>query len=138
VTLPRAKHFDYAAVVGRDGAIGAEGSAPVTLPPELTPEHLVLAGLGRCAIASLEYHAERAGVAVAAAATASGSVTRRPDDERYAFVRIECALDAELVPAPAPEAVVELVAKAERDCFIAASLRVTPSYRWRINGEEIE
>jgi organic hydroperoxide reductase OsmC/OhrA len=138
VAPPRAKHFEYAAAVGRDGAIGAEAAAPVQLPPELTPEHLVLAGLGRCAIASLEYHAERAGVAVAAAATASGAVTRRPEDERYAFVKIECALDAQLDPAPGHDALTELLAKAERDCFVAASLRVAPSYRWRINGLAIE
>jgi organic hydroperoxide reductase OsmC/OhrA len=136
VTLPQPKRFEYAAVVGRDGAIAAEGAAPLPLPPELTPEHLVLAGLGRCTIASLDYHARRAGVAAAAAATASATVTRRAEDERYAFVAIECALDVELDPPPTPDAVAELVAKAERDCFIGASLRVTPNYRWRINGEE--
>jgi len=138
VPLPRPKHFEYAAVVDRNGAIAAQGAPPVELPPELTPEHLVLAGLGRCAIASLDYHARRVGVSVAAAATASAAVTRRPEDERYAFVEIECALDADLDPPPAGDGLAELLAKAERDCFIAASLRVRPSYRWRINGEEIE
>jgi uncharacterized OsmC-like protein len=137
VTLPRAKHFAYAAVVGRDGAIAAEGGEPVTLPPELTPEHLVLAGLGRCTLASLGYHARRAEVTVTAEARVSAAVTRRAEDERYAFVEIECAIDVDVDPAPAPDALAGLLAKAERDCFIGASLRVAPRYRWRVNGEEI-
>ena len=28
----------------------------------------------------------------------------------------------------------ELLSKAERDCFIGASLAVKPTYRWRVNG----
>jgi organic hydroperoxide reductase OsmC/OhrA len=138
VAPPRAKHFEDAVVVDRGGAIAANGAAPLKLPTELTPEHLVLAGLGRCTLASLDYHARRAGASMAAAATVSAAVTRRPDDERYAFVKIECALDVDLDPAPARHALAELLAKAERDCFIGASLRVAPSYRWRINGEQVE
>jgi organic hydroperoxide reductase OsmC/OhrA len=137
VPLPRAKRLEYTATVDRSRRIAAAGHPPTTLPPELTPEHLVLAGLGRCAIASLEYHAGRAGLAVAAEASARGAVTRREDDERYAFVAIDCAVDVELAAPPEPNALAELLAKAERDCFIGASLRVAPRYRWRVNGKEL-
>jgi uncharacterized OsmC-like protein len=137
VPLPRPKRFEYTATVDRAGAIAAAGHDPTTLPKELTPEHLVLAGLGRCTIASLDYHARRAGLDVAAEASAHGEVTRREEDERYAFVRIDCAVDVRLDAPPEPTALAELVAKAERDCFIGASLRVSPRYRWRVNGKEL-
>jgi len=136
VPPPSAKRFDYTAEIGRAGEISAAGEPPLALPTSLTPEHLVLAGLGRCTIASLGYHARHAGLSVAAAASASAAVTRRAEDERYAFVEIECALDVDLDPPAPTEALAELLAKAERDCFVGASLRVAPRYRWRINGEE--
>ena len=44
----------------------------------------------------------------------------REDDGRFAFVEIEVRLDVELTPAPAD--LEALLAKAERDCFIGASL----------------
>jgi len=137
VPLPRAKRFEYTATVDRSGAIAAVGHASTALPNEVTPEHLVLAGLGRCTIASLDHHARRAGLDVAAEASAWGAVTRREEDERYAFVQIDCAVDVELDAPPEPAALAELVAKAERDCFIGASLRVSPRYRWRVNGKEL-
>ena len=31
----------------------------------------------------------------------------------------------------------ELLAKAERDCFVGASLTTAPTYHWTVNGEEI-
>jgi uncharacterized OsmC-like protein len=134
VPLPHAKRFDYAAEIGRAGEISAAGEPPLALPASLTPQHLVLAGVGRCTIASIDYHARRARLSVAAAA--SGAVTRRADDKRYAFVEIERALDVDLDPAAPTEALAELLAKAERDCFVGASLRVAPPYSWRIYGEE--
>src|SRR3954447_14335211 len=102
VPQPRPKRFEYTATVDRSGAIAAAGNEPTTLPAEVTPEHLVLAGLGRCTIASLDYHARRAGLHVAAEASASAEVTRRESDERYAFVRIDCALDVEIDAPPEP------------------------------------
>ena len=30
----------------------------------------------------------------------------------------------------------DLIAKAERDCFVGASLVAKPSYRWIVNGRE--
>jgi hypothetical protein len=60
-------------------------------------------------------------------------VTKRDSDGRYAFVEVQCGLDVELTPEP--EDVRGLLASAERDCFISASLTVPTSYEWRVNGE---
>jgi hypothetical protein len=68
-------------------------------------------------------------------AAASGVVTKRESDGRYAFVEVRCGLDVGL--APAPEDVPGLLALAERDCFISASLAVTVGYEWRVNGETV-
>jgi hypothetical protein len=50
-------------------------------------------------------------------------------------VRIKVELDVTL--APTPTSTRELVAKAERDCFVGASLTAKPRYRWTVNGEEL-
>ena len=103
-----------------------------------TPEHLVLAGLARCTLKSLAFHAERAGVRAAGTAAADAVVTKREEDGRYALVEVECGLDVELEPAPAGETLRELLDLAEKDCFVGASLRVAPRYEWRVNGEVAE
>jgi organic hydroperoxide reductase OsmC/OhrA len=132
----QAKVFSYAISLDRDGAARSDdgGSA---LPNEeaWSPEHLVLAGLARCTLTSLDYHAKRVGVASSGSASASGEVTQRTTDGRYAFVRLKVALDVTIEPAPAN--VRELLSKAERDCFVGASLTAKPRYRWTVNGEEI-
>jgi organic hydroperoxide reductase OsmC/OhrA len=130
-----AKTFEYAASLDRDGRLLAEGT-PLEPGEAWTPEHLVLAGLMRCTLESLGFHAERAGISVRESAAASEAVvTRREEDGRYAFVEIECGLDVRLDPPPAPEALVELLDLAERDCFVGASLEPAPRYEWRVNGE---
>ena len=43
-------------------------------------------------------------------------------------------LDLELDPAPPGEELAALLAKAERDCFVGASLKPSPRYNWRVNG----
>lgn len=131
------KRFDYAAAVDRAGRITAEGGTPVALPDEWTPEALTLAGLARCTIKSLVYHARREGRDVTASASAAGIVTKRDADGRYAFVEVRCEIEAHIEPAPADDELPALLAKAERDCFISASLTVEPAYRWRVNGEKI-
>ena len=102
-----------------------------------TPEHLVLAGLARCTLTALDFHAKRDEIAVSGSASAEGIVTKREEDGRYAFVDIDCALDVQLDPAPDPDRVRELIDLAERDCFIGASLTATPRYSWRVNGQVI-
>ena len=131
-----AKSFSYAVSVDRDGAARSDrGGSPIPEEEAWTPEHLVLAGLARCTLTSLRYHAKRDGISVEGGADAAGEVTRRESDERYAFVRIEVELDVTLEPTPT--SVRELVAKAERDCFVGASLTAKPRYRWTVNGEEL-
>jgi hypothetical protein len=70
-------------------------------------------------------------------ASADGVVTKRDEDGRYAFVEVSCRLDVELEPLPDPEGVEELLALAERDCFIGASLTAPPHYQWRVNGKAV-
>jgi uncharacterized OsmC-like protein len=131
-----AKTFSYAVALGGDGtATSAEGGSPLAEEDAWSPEHLVLAGLARCTLKSLRYHARRLGVEVTGSAAASGEVTQRDTDGRYAFVRIKTELEVTLEPRP--ENVRELLAKAERDCFVGASLTAKPRYRWTVNGEEL-
>lgn len=131
-----AKRFEYAASIDRAGRVSADGGPPVTLGTEWSPEALLLAGLARCTVASLRYHATREGRDVVASAAASGVVTTREDDGRYAFVELRCEIDAEVDPAPPGDELRALVARAERDCFVSASLTVGTIYRWRVNGED--
>jgi hypothetical protein len=47
-------------------------------------------------------------------------------------------LDLELDPVPPGEELAALLAKAERDCFIGASLKPAPRYRWTVNGTGVD
>ena len=133
----KAKEFRYAVALDRAGRVTADGKAELDLDPAWTPEHLVLAGLVRCTLQSLRFHAARAEVDFVASASASAVVTRRAPGERYAFVELDVQLDLELEPVPGPAALRELWALAERDCFVGASLRPHPNYRWRVNGDAL-
>jgi organic hydroperoxide reductase OsmC/OhrA len=134
-TRPRV--FEYAVSVDEDWEVtGDRGGTP--LPgderTEWTPEHLLLAGLCRCVLTSLGHHARRAEVGVRSSGQAHGTVTRREQDGRFAFVAIEVALEVALDPRPDDEALDALLAKAERDCFVGASLTAPPVYRWTVDG----
>src|SRR6266702_3728861 len=101
---PHAKVLDYSIELDRRYRFAADGGDPQQLPRDFAPEHLVLAGLARCTLTSLAYHAHRAGVTVTtSSAGATGRVTKRPADGRYAFVELECRLDVELQPPPDAE-----------------------------------
>jgi uncharacterized OsmC-like protein len=132
-----AKEFRYAIELDRAGRVTADGSSPVDLDAAWTPEHLVLAGLVRCTLQSLRFHAGPLGVDFLADGSASALVTRRDDDGRYAFVEIDVKLDVELEPVLSGEELAELLAKAERDCFVGASLEPSPRYHWRVNGSPV-
>jgi organic hydroperoxide reductase OsmC/OhrA len=106
-------------------------------PASWTPEHLVLTGLCRCVLKSLAYHAERARLSVVSRASATGTITRRESDGRFAFVDIEVEAVAEVTPRPAAGDISALLEKAERDCFVGASLTTKPRYRWLVNGVAI-
>jgi uncharacterized OsmC-like protein len=129
-----AKEFRYTLELDRTGRVTADGSSPLDLDTAWTPEHLVLAGLVRCTLQSLRFHAAPLGIDFLASASASAMVTRRPGDGRYAFVEIDVELELELEPTPPGEGLAALLAKAERDCFVGASLNPSPRYHWRVNG----
>ena len=133
-----AKTFAYAASLDRAGRLSAEGGEPTEVTAGSKPEHLVLAGLLGCTLASLRYHARRFGIDdLVGSGSASGRVTRREEDGRYAFVEIDCSLEVELDPALPTDDLAELLAKAERDCFVGASLTSPPHYSWSVNGQPV-
>ena len=132
----RARVFNYAVTLDRDWAVRSDkGGSPLPREAAWSPEHLLLAALARCLLTSLEYHAKRGEITAAGSAAARGSVTRRESDGRYAFVEIDAELDVKLDPAPSD--LRELLARTERDCFVSASLNLTPSYVWTVNGQEV-
>ena len=115
----------------------AEGRDPVVLGEAWTPEHVVLAGLAQCVLTSLRYHARRTSVDHAASASADGAVSQRDEDGMWAVVELNVDVEVELDPLPPGDEVEALLASAERGCFVGASLRPAPVYRWRVNGEDI-
>ena len=135
----RARVFEYRVTTDSDGTAHSErGGTGIARDDAWTPEHLLLAALARCTLTSLDYHAKRAGVTVAATADARGTVTRREEDGRFAVVTVSVAFDVSLPePRPANEALRELFARAERDCFVGASLTAEPTYSWTVDGEEL-
>ena len=134
----RTRVFEFQVDTDRDWSARSErGGDALRRDEAWTPEHLVLAALSRCTLTSLEYHAKRAGVEATAAVSAHGTVTRREEDGRFAFVAIQVALDLTVEPRPEPDALRQLVQKAQRDCFVGASLTAKPAYTWTIDGEEL-
>jgi uncharacterized OsmC-like protein len=98
-----------------------------------TAEDHVLAGLIFCSLASLRHAAGRAGIEVGATSgTARGRVTRREEDGRYAFVEVSVELSAALEPTPDEATRAELIERAERGCFVGASLTAKPAYTWTL------
>jgi len=127
----QAKVLEYAVEVDRGNRMTIPGGAQIEHAEGWSPDHLLLAALVRCSIDSFTYHARRAGHDVSASGSAHGKITRRDTDGRYAFVTIEVAIDAQLEPrADDTDA---LVVKAERDCFVGASLTIKPEYTWRVS-----
>ena len=132
----RAKELRYAVDLSANGELSEETGAALDVPAGWSPEHLLLAALVRCSLKSLGFHAERKAVGVR---SASGSgrtlVTKREADDRYALVETHVELVVELEPEP--DTLAELLALAERDCFVGSSLTAGPSYRWIVNGRAV-
>ena len=131
----RAKSFDYA--VELDEAWDARSERGGAVLPgadeeQWAPEHLVLAGLARCSLTSLRYHCDRAGVELSSKASARGTVTRRAEDGRFAFVEIAVRADVAFEPKPDEATVADLLMKGERDCFVGPSLTAQPAYEWHV------
>ena len=133
---PRVLEFDVS--VGDDrSSRSALGGTPIAREDAWWPEHLVLAALVRCTLASMDYSARKAGLDVVGSGRAHGTVTKRAADGLYAFVDIQSELEIELDPMPVREIVAELVEKAERGCFVSNSLTTAPRHHWTVNGEEV-
>ena len=131
----QARSFDYAVSLDETWDARSDRGGGVLAGAEeasWTPEHLLLAGLARCTLTSLRYHCVRAGVTLSSSASARGSVTKREADGRFAFVDVAFEADVAFAPKPDEAAVADLLAKAERDCFVGASLTTEPSYEWRV------
>ena len=132
---PRVLHFDV--TVDRAGdARSALGGSAVPREAEWWPEHLVLAGLVRCTLASMDHSARRAGLDATGAGSAHWTVAKR-EDGLHAFVAIETTLEVDISPAPEPASLRELVGKAEHGCFVSNSLTARPRHRWIVNGQEV-
>ena len=113
----------------------ATSCAPRTAParggPEWTPEHLLLAALLRCS------RQEPPAITRSAPASRSRarrdrrrrSFSRRESDGRFAVDRADVELELKLEPQPGEAELAELLAKAERDCFIGASLTAEADVR---------
>jgi organic hydroperoxide reductase OsmC/OhrA len=127
----RAKVFEYAVEVDPGGRITIPGGGQFVPPEGWSADHLLLAALVRCSLDSFAYHARRAGHEVTSSGSAQGTITRSGPDDRYRFVTIHVRIDAELQPRAADAAA--LTQKAERDCFVGASLVVKPEYTWRVS-----
>ncbi len=123
------KRFEY--------AVSERSGTPAHAEPDWTAEHLLLAGLARCTLSSLEYYGKRAKVAVSGSADADGVVTGRDSDGRFAFVETHVALDVAVEPALEVDELAKLLDSAEYGCFIGASLTAKPTYEWRVNGEPV-
>ena len=131
----RAKELRYVVDLSASGELSDENGVVLEAPPAWSPEHLLLAALVGCSLKSLRFHAKRAGAGVGSAAgSARTLVTKRQTDERYALVDTEVELAVEIDPEPEPAGLVELLALAERDCFVGSSLTAKPEYRWTVNG----
>ena len=130
----RPKLHSYAIQVDSDGQLTQEDGGLLSFAGRWTPEHLVLAALASCVVTSLAYHARRAGLTHSASGSASGVVGPR-DDSSWGFLEIECSIDVEVDPPP--KMVEALLTRAERGCFVGASLVPKPRYRWTVNGEVV-
>ncbi|MGZ4291025.1 MAG: OsmC family protein [Gaiellaceae bacterium] len=126
-----AKTFEYAVEVDGAGRMTIPGGGQFVPPEGWSADHLLLAALVRCSIDSFEYHARRAGHDVRASGSAQGTITKSGGDDRYRFVTIVVRIDAQLEPRTTDAAA--LITKAERDCFVGASLTLKPEYEWHVS-----
>ena len=135
-STPRVLEFDVSVDADRTARSGRGGS-PIAAESAWSSEHLVLAAVVRCTLTSLDHHTKRDGLDATAAGSARGTVTKRESDGLYAFVDIEARYEVELPRAPDRAAVLDLLDRAERGCFVGNSFAVRPTYHWTVNGEEI-
>ena len=127
----KAKVLEYAVEVDHGGRFTIPGGGQLVPPEGWSADHLLLAALVRCSIDSFAYHARRAGHEVEASGEAQGYITKHDEEGRYRFIEIDIRIDVQLTPRTnEPD---DLIAKAERDCFVGASLTVKPRYTWNVS-----
>jgi organic hydroperoxide reductase OsmC/OhrA len=144
--VPNRKQFQYQVDVAWDGrrasTLTTDGLPPILSGPpsdfpmgeddRWSPEQLFLAGLASCTMISFLAHAEHKGVDVTGyRAEIGGTVMRRVEDGRYAFVHVH-QRPIVTVAAGQAERARELIGKAERDCFISASTTAEVQNDWDI------
>jgi organic hydroperoxide reductase OsmC/OhrA len=144
---PESKTFRYDTELIWRGARSCEvaaGDRPpvVVVPPgdfpggedgDWSPEHLFLASLQSCTMLSFLAHCAHNGVEVVSyRSQASGDLSRREEDRRYAFQRIALIINVVVAGGHAPLAQ-SLTDKAHRDCFITASTTADVEAAWRIS-----
>jgi len=101
-------------------------------PSRWSPEHLYLAALQSCTMLAFLELAERNGVPVRDyRSTIEGTIARRDEDGRYAFVRVRHA-PVVRVPPGQRDAARAIVAKAEHGCFVSASTKAEIVFDWEI------
>jgi organic hydroperoxide reductase OsmC/OhrA len=125
------KTFQYDVELDCGGRLTIPGGGQLVPPEGWSADHLLLAALVRCSVDSLAYHARRAGHEIAATGSAHGTIMKAGDDGRYRFVAIGVRIDVQLTPRADDAG--DLIMKAERDCFVGASLTVKPEYEWHVS-----
>jgi organic hydroperoxide reductase OsmC/OhrA len=131
------KEFTYDVRLEDGGVMLADGEGAIDAPPVWKPDHFLVAALLTCALESVRYHAERAGLEASGRGAGRALVTKREADDRYAVVEIAASYEIALEPDPGDDRTAELLFKAERDCFVGASLITEPEYRWNVNGRAL-
>ena len=127
-----AKTLEYAVELDEGGRLTVPGGGQFVTPEGWSADHLLLAALVRCSIDSFAYHARRAGHTVdghrLGARHDHEDRRRRPLSLRRDRRATRRAGDA------ARRAIrTSLIMKAERDCFVGASLTVKPEYEWHVS-----
>jgi len=131
VETPNPREFRFAVDLRDD--LRTEDGTPLGADAAWSPEHLLLAALVRCSLASLDFHARRAGNGVESSrGSARALFARRESDGRYAATEIDVELGIALRTQPGEDELRELLGKAERDCFVGASLTAKPRYDWSL------
>ena len=131
------KELRWAIELDTAGELREETGVALETPEEWSPEHLLLAGLVRCSLKSLRYHARGVVEVRSASGNARTLVTRPQSGGRYAMVETTVELAVELDRELGTAELSDLLELAERDCFIGASLTAEPDYRWTVNGRKV-
>jgi organic hydroperoxide reductase OsmC/OhrA len=145
--VPHRKSFQYDVEVAWDGRrastlrttgrpsilSGPPADFPMGEDDRWSPEHLFLGSLASSTMISFLAHAEHKGVDVLEyGSEIGGTVMRRVEDGRYAFVHVH-QRPRVVVAAGQAEQARELIGKAERDCFISASTSAEIQNDWDIS-----